>query len=169
MVNRIIIVNIMMFISCILYCNTASANTVISLNYTSTSVNEGDSKTIVASTNPSGLNISWSSSNTSVATVNNGIVTGIKARSTPVIITASVVMNNTVYSAECEVYVTTSNGVYYLKNQKSNYYLHVKGGKIKNYTDVIQEQKYNTSESNEKKIWYYRYFIRVGRCIQMDN
>ena len=52
----------------------------ITLNVTSISLNIGDSKTITATINPSNAankNVTWSSSNTSVVTVSNGVVKAI--------------------------------------------------------------------------------------------
>lgn len=78
-------------------------NPKISLNYVSTAVNEGATRTITATTYPSDATVTWRSSNTSVATVNGGVVTAINAGTTT--ITASVTDSSGTYSATCTVYV----------------------------------------------------------------
>ena len=62
----------------------------MSLNKSSATLTEGESLTLAATINPSNAankNVSWKSSNTSVATVSNGKVTAIKAGSATIIVT----------------------------------------------------------------------------------
>ena len=67
---------------------TVTANTVavtgVSLNKTTLSLGLGESETLTATVSPStatNKNVTWTSSNTSVATVSNGKVTGVRAGS----------------------------------------------------------------------------------------
>ena len=62
----------------------------ISLNKTSASLTEGDTLTLTATITPSNAtnkNVTWKSSNTSVAKVSNGVVTALKAGSTTITVT----------------------------------------------------------------------------------
>lgn len=132
----------------------------ISLNYSSFDIGEGSTRTITATTHPSGLSVSWSTSNSAAATVSGGIVTGVAAKTTSVTITASVTIDGTPYTATCQVYVIIPDGVYYLKNQNSNYYLHVEDGNIHNFTDVIQFSLYESSSANAyriRQLWKIKY------------
>ena len=91
----------------------------ISLNRTTYSMDEGGSVTLTATTKPSGLGVTWSSSNTAVATVSSsGVVTGKKAGTT--IITAKCVdADGVTHTATCTVYVCVADGVYYIQNMNS--------------------------------------------------
>ena len=132
----------------------------ISLNYSSFDIDEGATRTITATTHPSGLTVSWITSDSTAATVSGGIVTGVAAKTTAVTISASVTVDGTTYTTTCQVYVTISDGVYYLKNQNSNYYLHVKDGNINNYTDVVQFPLYGSSYINAyriRQLWKIKY------------
>ena len=83
--------------------------TSVSLNKTTASLTEGESLTLTASINPSNAtnkNVTWKSSNTSVATVSNGKVTAVKAGSATITVTTkdgnktatcSVTVNEKVY------------------------------------------------------------------------
>ncbi len=132
----------------------ATNASVLSLNKTTASVLEGSYSVITATVNPTSLTVSWSSSNTTVATVSaqgtSCTVSGHKAGKAT--ITASVVLNGEVYTAQCTVYVRILNGVYYIQNLNSGYYLHVDSGKILNQTPVIQYTKYSTSVSDDYKV-----------------
>lgn len=125
--------------------------TNITLNYTSTSIVEGGTRTLVATTSPSGQTVSWSTSNSAIATVSSsGVVTAKKAGRTT--ITASYVYNGSTYSATCTVYVYMDIGVFYVQNYYSGYYLHVENGKSNNYTNVYQFSKYSTSTIDAYRI-----------------
>ena len=89
------------------YSTTASTVSVtgVSLNKTSLSLVAGNSETLtatIAPTNATNKNVTWSSSNTSIATVSNGKVTAVKAGS--VTITVTTADGNK--TASCSVTVT---------------------------------------------------------------
>lgn len=89
--------------------STATKPTSISLNKTSASVQEGQTLQLsVSSVTPSdaSTDVTWTSSNTSVATVSStGLVTGKAKSSTPVTITATSALDTSV-KATCSVTVT---------------------------------------------------------------
>jgi len=93
-----------------------------------------------------------------------------------VTITATASINGETCSSTCQIYVTIENGVYYIKNQKSGYYLTVENGGISNKTDVIQTLKYGASSAETDKItqmWkikhlgYGRYSVRPMHKLNM--
>ena len=66
--------------------------TGVSLNKTSLTITEGENETLSATVAPSNATntaVSWSSSNTGVATVNNGQVTAVKAGTATITVTTS--------------------------------------------------------------------------------
>ena len=140
-------------------------DTAISLNYTSASIAEGGTRTLVATTKPSGQTVTWTTSNGSIATVSSsGVVTAKKAGT--VTITAGMIdADGITRTATCTIYVYIANGVYYIKNLNSNYYLHVKYGGITNLNDVYQCLKYSDSTSNNYKIrqMWKTYYLGNGR------
>lgn len=75
----------------------------ITLSSSSKTLTVGDSSTITASTTPSGQSVTWTSSNTSVATVFGGTITAKSAGSAT--ITAKFTYNGIAYSATCNVTV----------------------------------------------------------------
>lgn len=62
--------------------------TKVSLNTTEKSIMVGDSFSLTATVNPQGESVTWSSSNASVASVNNGKVTGVSAGSAVITVKA---------------------------------------------------------------------------------
>lgn len=127
-------------------------NPRISLNYSYLSMIEGTTITITAATYPSNLEVIWSTDNTSVATVSStGVVTAKKAGKVSVM-AAFVDANGVIFSATCTVYVYIPNGVYYIKNYASDYYLHAQSGKALNYTNVCQFSKYSDSTDETIRI-----------------
>ncbi len=89
------------------YRSSSTEDISISLNKTKTTITVGNSETLVATCSHSSATISWKSANTAIATVNNGVVTGVKAGSTT--ISASVTINGTTYSASCAVTVSNAS------------------------------------------------------------
>ena len=90
---------------------TYSASTVsvtgVSLNKSSTSIEEGSTEQLtetVAPSNATDKSVSWSTSNSSVATVSNGLVTAVSAGSARITVTTT----DGGYTAYCDVSVTAS-------------------------------------------------------------
>ncbi len=137
----------------------------IALSTTSCSIQEGNTRTLVATTNPANQTVTWSTSNSAVATVSStGVVTANKAGTAT--ITARIVdPNGVTRTATCTVYVYIANGVYHIKNLNSNYYLHVKNGNIANCSDVHQYSKYSDSANNNYRIrqMWKIYYLGEGR------
>lgn len=124
----------------------------INIGVSEISVKEGLTYSLASSVNSLNPNITWSSSNNSVATVSkNGEVTGVKAGSA--VITASIKNEDGLISkATCKVYVFIENGVYCIKNKNSSLLLTVRYGEIKSKTDVWQYSKYKTTDNDIIKI-----------------
>ena len=121
----------------------------IQLATTSFSLNEGASATIGKSTIPSGLEVTWSSNDTSVATVDStGKVTAKKAGVAT--ITASAVG---AASQTCTVYVTIADGVYYIKNVASEYYLDAGGADLSSTTNIRQYIQVESATNKLAQMW----------------
>lgn len=75
----------------------------ISLNTHSVTIDEHDTVTLTATTMPSTASVTWTSADTSVATVSGGVVTGVAAGNT--IITASITVDGVTYDDTCTVIV----------------------------------------------------------------
>ena len=85
-------------------CQVNVSETGITLSqYSISDLYVGGTANLSASTSPSGQSVSWSSSNSSVATVSNGRVTAVSAGSAT--ITAQFVYGGTTYSESCSVSV----------------------------------------------------------------
>lgn len=80
----------------------------IVLDKYSLSVPAGNTATITATTVPNNATVTWQSLDTDVATVDDGVVTGVAAGSTMII--ASFTEDNVTYSAFCTVTVTGGEG-----------------------------------------------------------
>lgn len=123
---------------------------LISISMTEASVVEGNTLSLTAS-GVLDATFTWESVDESIATVDsNGLVTGVKAGRT--IIVVSTTRNGETTSDECDLYVTVANGVYYIKNMNSNYYLHVETGAIYDCENVIQYPKYSNGIADEYKV-----------------
>jgi uncharacterized protein YjdB len=75
----------------------------VTLDKAAASIGVGDTTSITATTVPSGQTVTWTSSDNSVATVSNGVVTGVAAGSAT--ITASITVAGTSYTGTCAVTV----------------------------------------------------------------
>ena len=119
------------FVECVIIVRCSGT-----LNYASSDVDVGDSLTLELTTIDT-IDITWTSSNPYVATVSSdGVVTGIKAGSTT--ITAS--SRHLMKSQSCTIFVTIQDGVYYIQNLNSDYYLHVPYGDIQNGIGLVQNK-----------------------------
>lgn len=78
----------------------------VSLNKASTTIVDGSTETLTATTTPAGETVTWKSSNTSVATVSSGTVTAVDPGTA--IITASITKGGQTYTDTCVVTVTAS-------------------------------------------------------------
>lgn len=77
----------------------------ISLNKSSTTIADGATETLTATTTPSGETVTWKSSNTAVATVSSGgVVTGVDPGTA--IITASITVGGQTYTDQCVVTIS---------------------------------------------------------------
>ena len=76
----------------------------ITLDTHSITLAEGDTKTFVTNVKPEGASVTWASSNSSVASVSNGVVTAVSEGN--VIITASITVSGVTYNDTCTVIVT---------------------------------------------------------------
>lgn len=74
----------------------------------SATVVEGNDVTIIATVIPSDADVTWQSLDTTVATVSDGVVTGVAEGSTLII--ASFVEDGKTYAASCSITVTASEG-----------------------------------------------------------
>ena len=85
-------------------CTVSVSEISISLSQSNLSLISGESQSLTASTTPSGRSVTWSSSNTSVATVSGGRVTAVGSGSAT--ITAEINYNGRSYTETCRVTVT---------------------------------------------------------------
>ena len=117
---------------------------------------EGSNLYLTATTSPTGLTVTWSSSNPTIATVSGGTVTGIKAGY--VRIRATCTVAGVSYYTERDLYVRIANGVYYIKNNYSNLYMHVQNGGTTYNTNVYLYSKYaDTSPYKYRQLWKVTY------------
>ena len=79
-------------------------NPSIALDEDTLTVGAGNTDTLAATTVPAGETVTWTSSDTAVATVSNGTVTGVSAGTAT--ITASITVNGTTYTDTCAVTVS---------------------------------------------------------------
>lgn len=80
----------------------------ISLNKGNITIADGGTYTLVADVYPAGTSVTWASSNTSIATVSNGVVTA-EAEGVCVI-TATITVSGESFLASCNVKVTEAEG-----------------------------------------------------------
>lgn len=126
---------------------TITVNSIkISLNKTSLSIKDGETGKLSATTTPSGCEVTWKSSNTDVATVSNGTVTG-KAPGNATI-TATIKRGSETKQATCSVSVTSGtvsvSGVTISEGSKS-----MKVGDSFELTATITP----TNATNQKVTW----------------
>ena len=135
--------------------NYTSTQSAVAMVDTTIAVNEGSTATVQAVTTPVNLALTWSSSNTSVATVDStGKVTGIKAGTAAITATAS-----DGASAICVVYVTIPNGVYRIWNMESPAFLDGGGANISpdNLTNVKLQNMISSGVDRLAQMWWVQY------------
>jgi len=127
--------------------------TSITIHPVSITLNEGETAQISASSSLPDATVSWTSSNSAVATYNasTGRVTALKAGTATITATART-GDGLTYTASCAVTVYLPDGVYYIQNVNSDMYLHVEEGGVDNYTNVIQYMKYANSVIEAYKV-----------------
>ena len=133
----------------------------ITLSSTSVSIAEGGTKTLVATTNPIGQTVTWSTSNSAVATVSSSGVVTAKNAGTATITARIVDSSGTIKSAVCEVNVYIPSGVYRLKNVDNGMYLDVTGGGSTSGTE-IQQWSRAQSDTNRNQLFKLVYLGTYG-------
>ena len=131
----------------------------------SSKINEGQAATMIATTNPTEMQINWSVNYTNIpeedrgsATVNPyGRVTALKAGQVNVQASFTIASTGMTYTAQKQIYITIADGVYWVKNKHSGKYLHVKNGEINNYTNVYQYTKNTSTPYNLRQLWKIKY------------
>ena len=139
-------------------------DSVFSISKSEADVVEGGTTTITAVTNPSGLAVAWKIADGSIATIISSSnteceVRGGKAGKTTLTATMTDAAGVT-QKRTCTIYVYITNGVYYIKNLNSGYYLHVDGGKINSRTSVLQCTKYSDFVAESSRLcqmWKIQY------------
>lgn len=119
----------------------------ISLNLSVIEVPLGESRTLTATTNPSGGTVEWQSSDSSIATVSNGVVTG-KTTGTTTIMAGYMDADRNMHVAECTVNVRIEQGEYFLQNKQTGYYADIKGPTMASGT-TIHQWRFNLNNSQK--------------------
>lgn len=119
----------------------------ISINYTEIELDVGKTKALIATTVPAGQTVQWQSTDNSIATVNNGVVTAQNIGTTT-ILAAYIDSDRNMYVAECTVHVRLPNGRYFLQNKQTGYYADIKGPTMASGT-TIHQWKYNGNDSQK--------------------
>lgn len=120
----------------------SSSTSLVSLNKSSLSLCRGEGALLVATSN---YNVSWTSSNTYVATVNNGYVVGHSAGTATITVTISDnVSGSGLTSDTCTVTVSSTpifdNGTYFIENMATGKYIDVEGPSVANGAIIQQWQ-----------------------------
>lgn len=140
----------------------AAANSV-SLNYTKLSIGENGFFTLVPTTSTTPSSKTWTSSDSTIATVNeSGRVTGVRSGSATITFKA-VFSNGESLSATCTVYVYLANGVYRMQNKNSSYYAEQFEGKITPGSIIKQNSIRNTGTFTDLRQMWITYFLGNGR------
>ncbi len=102
-------------------------------------VDEGSDIILTVDKYPANAVVTWTSSDTSIATVSStGKVTGVKASSLHVTITATISYAGSNHWSSCYVYVTLPDGVYFLKNRQTSKFVDIQGPTMVAGTDIHQ-------------------------------
>ncbi len=122
----------------------------VTLNKSSVLMDIGETLKLTATTNPTGLSLTWSSSNSAVATVDSsGNVRAVAGGNAT--ISVSCTWGGQTSTAKCNIEVPfISNGIYRIKNTASNMYLTVPGASTTTLTNVCQA---NAMNNNSGQLW----------------
>lgn len=90
--------------ACVFILGAGGKPNGITLNKSTTSIVKDATDSLTATTTPVGATVTWASSNTAVATVSSGTVTGVAVGSAT--ITATITVNHKTYTASCNVTIT---------------------------------------------------------------
>ena len=114
----------------------------------SNNVDIGSTLTITTRTVPENRLVVWESSDPTIATVDQqGVVTGIKAG----VVTIRAFMPAGP-SISKTIYVTIEDGVYYISNAFSGYYLQTQGRSVKGFTELVQDYKLPSTAAETARI-----------------
>ncbi len=119
-----------------------AAETKISLDRTSATLKTGETLTLKATVTPEGKTLSWSSSNSGVATVENGKVTAKAAGETTITVTADGKSTNCVIKVSATYDPKTDNGTALKAKDGSQVYYYANGQYIE--AKVADYYKYDT-------------------------
>lgn len=84
--------------------DAASSNPYVRLNKSNTSIAESASETLVVEKYPADATVTWTSTDTTVATVSDGVVSGVSAGNATIV--ATITSGGKTYNALCNVIVT---------------------------------------------------------------
>ncbi len=97
--------------------------------------------------------IAWSSSNTSVATVNSGTITLRQYGST--IITATITVSDVVHSVKCTLQVVPiENGVYFMRNLQTGMYADIENNSL-TVNNEVEQQTFDGASTQKWKFVYH--------------
>ncbi|MGM9681340.1 MAG: Ig-like domain-containing protein [Eubacteriales bacterium] len=133
------------------FCTVTVIKGDIVINKSTDSVLVGGTLQLTATTTPGGRTVSWSSSDTSVATVSStGLVTFNRAGTVTVTASASGLNPQTV-----TLYGIVSDGVYTLKNAGSQMYVQMEGTHLFQSSDIAQVG--SSGSTNVTMMWRFHY------------
>lgn len=134
--------------------STTSKRPYVAVTYSLTNeyVSVDKTQTVTLSTEGLSGTITWASSNASVATVNNGVVTGIEAGQA----TVTATINNEVVKRVI-VYVTIPDGDYLIRLQNYEYYLTPSTISYASNTPLLTNIRSTHPISRLSQIWHIKY------------
>ena len=132
----------------------------ISLDKTSATLEMGETLTLVANANPDSQTIIWESSDTSVATVNNGLVTAVSAGTAT--ITAKI--EGTDKTATCTITVNEK-----VETEVTLKSLTISNGKLENFSSDVYEYNVEVEADVDKLDITYELSDSSGGCLITGN
>ena len=134
----------------------------ITLNYSSTTLYEGGTRTLTATTTPAGASITWSSSNTIVATVSSSGVVTAKKTGLATIRARFTDSGGTVRSASCTVYVRLYDGIYYFDNVSTGFRIELFGPNSYSEGSVLRGWNSGTSAPTQRFAYFKVNYLGNG-------